>query len=277
VTGGNRGIGLATARRLVAAGHSVCITARREADARAALDAIDNPRATWVQLDLASLSATRRCAEELAARGDRFDVVLHNAGVLLAPKTRRMTEDGLEQTLQVNAVAPLLLTQRLRPVLDRPARLVWTGSSLHAPGSRGGAEVDFRFDDIHMDAHYHYERAYKNSKLAQIWVSTEIERRFGAEGLHSDVVCPGFVPTTAAAHLSGFRRFALAHILSHMPFATSLEEAATRIADACLTPRDAPGGRYFHGGALSTPSDDARDPEQAARFYALATKLVDEA
>ena len=274
VTGGNRGIGLATAVGLTRAGHQVCITARRESDARDALAQIGGTSASWVQLDLASLAATRRCAEELIARGDRFDVVLHNAGVLIPSKTRTRTEDGMEQTLQVNAIAPLQLTLALRPILSSPARLVWTGSSLHQPDSRGGASVDLRLDDVDLATGYHPHRAYKNSKLAQIWISRELERRFGPDGLHSDVVCPGFVPTTAAARTRGLKRFALRHILPRMPFASSVDEAARRLTEACQAPLDEPGGRYFHAGQLEEPSADARDPERAAKFYALALSRI---
>jgi len=270
VTGGNRGIGLAAAQQLAAAGHAVCITARREADAQTALDTLgDLPGAvSHVLLDLASFAATRQCADTLIERGVHFDVVLHNAGVLIPPDERRLTDDGLEMTLQVNAVAPLLLTTRLRAALSNPARLVWTGSSLHMPSSRGEA-VDLRLDDVNLDANYHPQRAYKNSKLAQIWISREIDKRHGAEGLHSDVVCPGFVPTTAAAHTRGLGRLALKYILPRMPFATSLSDAAKRLADACVVGLDEPGGRYFHGGVLSEPSGDARDSDKAERFFAL--------
>lgn len=278
VTGGNRGIGLEVVRQLTEAGHTVCITARKEADGRQASDAVRNAAGavSYVLLDLASFAATRRCADALRERGTPWDVVLHNAGVLLPPEQRQLTEDGIEMTLQVNTIAPVLLTRLLRPLLSNPARLVWTGSGLHVPGSRG-AEVDLRLDDLNLDANYHPQRAYKNSKLAQLWVSRQLQRRFGSEGLQSDVVCPGFVPSTAAAQVSGLRRFGLKYVLPRMPFATSLSDAAKRLVDACLAPAGEPGGRYFHGGALSEPSDDARDEERAERFFARATELVADA
>lgn len=278
VTGGNRGIGLATARRLAQAGHAVCITARSDEDGRTAVASLASlPGAVdYALLDLASFRETAEAADRILQRGTRFDVVLQNAGVLLASDTRRLTEDGLEMTLQVNAVAPLLLARLLRQGMSRPARFIWTGSGLHRPASHGAAEVDFRFDDPNLNRGYDRDRAYKNSKLAQIWISNELERRWGKDGLHSDVVCPGFVPKTAARHTSGFQRFGLRFVLPLMPFATSLQTASERIANGCLTELDHPGGRYFEGGKQMATSEDARSQDKAVRFFDWATQKIEE-
>ena len=71
-------------------------------------------------------------------------------------------------------------------------------SRLHLPGSRGGP-VDFDFDDPQLERGYHPDRAYKNSKLAALWFTYELQRRLGQPPITANAVCPGFVPATAAA------------------------------------------------------------------------------
>ncbi len=273
VTGASRGLGFAAARVLASRGHKLML-ATRSPDAHPALQAAfagqgAQPQARLDCLDLASFASIRRFSAAMRERNERFDVILHNAGIIFAAPAQRLTEDGIEETLCVHAVGPLLLSQLLLPVLDRPARLVFVGSELHRPG-RFGADVDFRPDDPNMNAHYHPWRAYKNSKLAQIWIAREWQRRYGNEGVQADVVCPGFVPATAAARSRGLQRFVLGRIMPLMPFANSLEHGAQILVQWCERPLDAPGGQYFDGRRIVSPSVEAMDEARAATFWAWA-------
>ena len=80
---------------------------------------------------------------------------------------------------------------------------------------------DFAFDDPNLEHGYSPDRAYKNSKLAAIWVSNELNRRLPAT-VTADAICPGFVPTTAAAYTSGWQRFLLRRILPRLSFTTTI-------------------------------------------------------
>ncbi len=275
ITGANRGLGQAVAQRLARAGHRLLLTARDDEKAEAARAGVRTkvPRADVKieTLDLASLASTRALAARLREAGESLDVLVHNAGQLFPPPQRALTEDAIELCLQVHAVAPLVLTHALLPVLARPGRVWMLGSSLHYPGSRG-EEVDYRHDDPNLDARYHPDRAYKNSKLALLWVVYELERRLGGSGVHTDAVSPGFVPTTAAAGVhSRLGRFMMTRLMPHMPFATTLEDSAD--AQAKLygqTPPDEPGGRYFHQWVPTDSSPQSLDQAQARRFWAWA-------
>jgi NAD(P)-dependent dehydrogenase (short-subunit alcohol dehydrogenase family) len=225
---------------------------------------------------MSSFEAIRRFAEAELARGTCFDVVLHNAGIIFAAPQRRLTADGLEETLAVHAAGPLLLSKLLLPALSRPSWLVFVGSGLHKLGSMG-PEVDFRSDDPNLDTRYHPARAYKNSKLAQIWIAKEWERRFGPQGVHADVVCPGFVPVTAAARSSGAQYLLLRWLMPLMPFANTLEHGAQILVQWCERDLDEQGGRYFDGKAIVAPSADAQDPARAAEFYDWAEHAISRA
>ncbi len=276
ITGANRGIGYATTLELVRRGHDVVLTARDEAAGRAAAARLRaaHPGAgvEAVGLDLASFASIRRCAGGLAG-SPPFDVLIHNAGILVPGGERRLTADGLEETLQVHAVGPMLLTTLVAPRLCRPSRMILVTSSLHEPGSHG-APVRFDLDDPQLERGYHRERAYKNAKLAQIWFALEWERRFGGAGLHADAVCPGFVPATVVHSARGLTRLMLQYVLPHMPFATSVAEAARIEAGWALRHPAEPGGRYFDGRRVKPPSADARDEAKARAFWDMAETWI---
>jgi NAD(P)-dependent dehydrogenase (short-subunit alcohol dehydrogenase family) len=260
------------------AGHSVLATARSPAKADATLASVraQCPDAS-IEVDTVELTSwssirafAQRTVERVGAGGRQIDVLHHNAGILLASERRSMTSDGVEATLAVNAVAPLLLTRMFKDALARPARVTVAASGLHRPGQRGD-EVDFRFDDPHLETRYTRDRAYKNSKLALQWVVSALDRRLAPEGIRVDAICPGFVPETAAQHFSGARRLFLGRVLKHAPFATTLETSARNMAAHLTDPKhDGDGGRFFNQWEVAEASADARDPDQAERFYAMA-------
>ena len=279
LTGGGRGLGRITAEKLAASGHRVLLTARTPAAAEAAVARIRathpgasvEPRA----VDLSSLAAVREFAVRQADHGERLDVLFHIAGVMQTSPVRRLTVDGLEETLAVNALAPFLLTNLLLPSLERSsaARVVVVSSRLHLPGSRG-VPVDFDFDDPQLERGYHPERAYKNSKLAALWFTYELQRRLSPRPITANAVCPGFVPATVAASTHGAMRFAMRHVLPRMRFATSVEDATDSFVFMATDPSlEGVGGQFFGERHPVESSPESRDPELARRFWHLAADL----
>lgn len=280
MTGGGRGLGRVTAEKLAAAGHEVVLVARTEASAEAAAAAIRRthrdarvePRA----LDLASFDAVRAFAAAELARSRPVDVLFHIAGVMQQSPTRRVTVDGLEETLAVNVLAPFLLTGSLLPALERSpaARVVNVSSRLHLPESRG-PRVDFDFTDPQLERGYQPDRAYKNSKLAVMWFTYELARRLPPRKITASAVCPGFVPVTAAESAHGARRLFMRTLLAHLPFATSVE-AATDSLVFMATDRslDAMNGRFYGEMRPIESSPESRDSGKARGFWELAADLT---
>jgi NAD(P)-dependent dehydrogenase (short-subunit alcohol dehydrogenase family) len=280
VTGGGRGLGRVTAEKLAAAGHHVVLHARRAEAAEAAASAIHaaHPGAvvTPHAADLSSMASVRTLAAEVLDAHQRLDVVLHVAGVMQQSETRRLTPDGFEETLAVNTLAPFLLTGLLLPALERSpaARIVNVSSRRHLPDSHG-TPVDFDFDDPMLERGYDPDRAYKNSKLAVLWVTFEQARRLAGRSIMANAVCPGFVPVTASDSAHGAKRLLMRTILVRMPFAVSVDAATDSFVFMATDPAldGLSGGFYGEQHAIES-SPDSRDATMAARFWATAQRLT---
>src|SRR5580658_1271957 len=114
VTGGNTGIGRATALGLAQRGGRVFVASRSAAKGEAAVADIKassgNDSVWFIPLDLADLDSVRSCAAEFLARGEPLHVLVNNAGLGGA---RGVTRQGFEVTFGVNHLGPFLLTNAL--------------------------------------------------------------------------------------------------------------------------------------------------------------------
>lgn len=180
VTGSSDGIGAEIADELAARGMHVVRHARNEERAARCREHA-GPGAQVVVGDLASLESTRAMAADVARLGP-FDVIVHNAGWAAAGADRPVTVDGIEQTLQVNAVAPYVLTA----VVPLPRRLVYVSSD-----SIRHARLDLA--DLQHERHWDPAAAYADSKLVLTAFALLMARRY--PDITSNAVHPGWVRT----------------------------------------------------------------------------------
>jgi len=187
VTGGTGGIGRATAAGLAALGARVGITGRDKARTQAAATGIiresGNPAVDAFAADMSCQAEVRALAAAVRGAYPRLDVLVNNVGGFWA--TRHLTADGLERTFAVNHLAAFLLTGL---VLDRlkgsaPARIVTVSSNAQAAG-----RLDF--DDLQGERSYSGQRAYSQSKLANVVFTYELARRLEGTGVTATALHP---------------------------------------------------------------------------------------
>lgn len=190
ITGSTDGIGMETAKALLAQGHRVLIHGRNAAK----LDALQaelaatfgNAQVQAWAADLSELEEVCSLADRLLASGVRLDVLINNAGVFKVAKTQ--ASNGVDVRFVVNTIAPWLLTRRLLPALAPDARVVNLSSAAQAPVNlaalRGAEQIGGDFS------------AYAQSKLALTMWSME-PARLGLTGEQSMVaVNPGSLLAT---------------------------------------------------------------------------------
>lgn len=128
LTGGTSGIGLALAQRFHTAGNTVIITGRRAA----LLDQItaDHPGMIGHPLDVADAEAVRAFSARIAADHPALNVVIHNAGIMVAEDVTGDFLDTAEATVVTNLLGPIRLTAALMPhLLEQPRATIMTVSS----------------------------------------------------------------------------------------------------------------------------------------------------
>ena len=268
VTGATGGIGLATAAGLAGLGARVGIVGRDAARSEAAATQL---RAVGGQVDVfiadvSSQDEVRRLADEALAAYPRLDVLVNNVGGYWA--TRHTTVDGLEHTFAVNHLAPFLLTNLL---LDRlrasaPARVVTVSSGAQAMGT-------LDFGDLQGEQDYSGQRAYNQSKLANVMFTYELARRLAGSGVTANVLHPGVVRTDFGREDSkGWMRLMLPVI---RPFMKNPERgAATSIYLASSAEVEGVTGRYFANGKPTASSKASQDGAAVARLWDVSAELV---
>ena len=275
VTGGNAGIGRATAEELARHGADVMITARDRAKGEAAVAAIEAAAGVVVdlgELDLSSFASIRAFAARYQADHDRLHVLINNAGMMAG--SRQETEDGLEWTFGVNHVGPFLLTNLLLPVIQasEPARIINLSSEAHRSAKDG-----LDFDDLQMEAgRFSGPRAYAASKLANISFTLELARRLAeAEAdIRTVAVHPGVVATSFGTGQEGPWWMKVAMRVLKPVLRTPAKGAATSVFLATAPDAELDRALYWADTAPVDPIPPAVDPDAAARLWAESEELT---
>src|ERR1700761_4356022 len=199
VTGVSAGLGVETARALAAHGASVVGAARdlekaKSATAQVQKDAAANGGSLeLIELDLANLKSVRACADKLLAKGDQFDVVIANAGVMATPLGH--TVDGFETQFGTNHLGHFVFVNRIASLIRSGGRLINLSSAGHRYGN-----IDL--DDPNFErTPYDPFVAYGRSKTANILFAVAFDQRHRARGVRAAAVHPGGIQTELGRHL----------------------------------------------------------------------------
>ena len=272
VTGASSGIGLATAKALVAHGARVILAVRDEAKGRNAAKAMPGPGGAEVAvLDLASLDSVRAFARDWSRQP--VDLLINNAGVMIPPLSR--TADGFELQFGTNHLGHFALTNLLLPNVK--GRVVTVSSSAHRYG-----RIDF--DDLNWEhRRYRAWRAYGQSKLANLLFTAELQRRLAEAGspVLSMAAHPGYAATNLQSHSdSRLMEFAMGTLGNRLIAQDAASGALpTLYAATAELPGNTFAGPSGFGGLRGAPAPCARskaasDAEVARRLWQVSESLT---
>jgi NAD(P)-dependent dehydrogenase (short-subunit alcohol dehydrogenase family) len=297
ITGVSAGLGLETARALVAHGAAVIGTARDLAKAERASEGVRDAAAKSggsfevIAMDLADLASVRAVSDAIVARGQPFDLVVANAGIMATPFEH--TKDGFELQFGTNVLGHYVLINRLAPLMREGARLVMLTSNGHRISDVSLADPNFE--------HTPYDPwvSYGRSKTGDALLAVAFDSRHRERGVRAASVHPGAILTELTRHFdpaefqATFTLLLEQHLAAgNAPFEPKTPEqgAATTVWAGIVADPDQIGGRYCEdGGVGQLVADDielspfnpgvrayALDPIHAEALWAKAGELVGE-
>jgi len=284
ITGANSGLGLAAAGLLADRGARVLMACRSPERGQEALRTVGGT-AELVKLDLADLGSVHAAAKEIRERtGDRLDVLMNNAGVMMTPKRR--TADGFELQFGTNHLGHAALTWLLMPALRgvSGARVVTLSSMAARPGRVDLADPQFEH------RRYQPNTAYSQAKLANLMFAIELDRHARKAGLDlvSVAAHPGYTATNLTVNMSRSRSgiagtaMGLATAIGDRLFSQNVQVGVLPQVYAATAP-EVRGGEYYgpdgfreirgHPRRVPIPTP-GQDTEVAAKLWDLTAELT---
>ena len=254
VTGSTDGLGREVARRLAAEGAHVIVHGRNVERGQAVvaeIAAAGKGSARFYRADFASLAEVRRLAGEIRRDYTRLDVLVNNAGVIV-PR-REVSKDGYEMQFAVNYLSGYLLTYSLLPLLEKG-----TSPRIVNVSSLAASPIDFT--DVMLERGYSSNRAYGQSKLAQVMFTIDLAQELKGKGIVVQALHPAtYMDTNMVRSAGGTPR-------------STVEEGAAAVLNAVAT--SAPSGSFFIGQKVGTPNAQAADADARRQLRELSRKLT---
>jgi NAD(P)-dependent dehydrogenase (short-subunit alcohol dehydrogenase family) len=284
VTGVSAGLGVETARSLAAHGAQVVGAARNLSKAKAATKQVrkdaeaNGGSLELIELDLASLKSVRACADGLLEKGEPFDVVIANAGVMATPFGH--TADGFETQFGTNHLGHFVLVNRIASLIRSGGRVINLSSAGH------------RYSNIDLEDP-NFERtpydpmvAYGRSKTANILFAVAFDKRHRDRGLRAAAVHPGGIQTELGRYQDPGRIEKVIDQINQQraaqgkgPFQwkTIPQGAATSVWAAVVATADEIGGQYCEDCRVGhvVPNDLPAGISEGVRGYAIDPKAAD--
>jgi NAD(P)-dependent dehydrogenase (short-subunit alcohol dehydrogenase family) len=282
VTGVSAGLGVETARSLAAHGAQVIGAARDLNKAKAATEQVRKDASAngggfeLVELDLANLKSVRACADGLLAKGEAFDVVIANAGVMATPFGH--TADGFETQFGTNHLGHFVLVNRIAPLIRDGGRLINLSSAGHRYSN-----VDLEDPNFERTPYEPFV-AYGRSKTANILFAVAFDRRHRSRGIRAAAVHPGGIRTELGRYaepgriekvIEEINRQLAAQGKGPFQWKSIPQGAATSVWAGVVASADEIGGRYCENCHVGkTVPDDVTITawSEGVRGYALDEK-----
>lgn len=268
LTGASDGIGAAAARHLTSPSNRLILVGRSVEKTRAIAEETGSE---WFTADFARLDDVRALAGKItdAVGDDGIHVLANNAGGIFGDQTP--TVDGFEKTMQVNHLAPFLLTNLLLPQLLASDGAVINTSSI---GHRLFGHIDV--DDLDNTRRFSPNKAYGDAKLANVLFAKSLHTKFHADGLSAVAFHPGTVQTNFASDSSSIMRLLYRTPLKHLLLIGADKGGDTLRWFIEGTPGETwISGAYYDERTLTTKvNPQVNDPDLAEALWQRSAELV---
>lgn len=250
---------------------------------QALADILEPGRVELLELDIGSMESVRAAAKTFLSKSTQLNVLVNNAGIMACPQAK--TADGFESQFAINYLGHFLLYKLLEQTLlssstpEFHSRVVNVSSAGHHMSS-------VVLDNINLDGEYEAWKAYGNAKTACIWMTNEIERRWGSKGLHGLSLMPGGIATGLQRHVDPETLKQWGSSEPSRKYGKSpAQGAATTMTAALGKEWEGKGGVYLEdcqeagpipeGGILAVGvAPHAFDPEGEKKLWALSLQLL---
>ena len=284
ITGCSSGIGIETARAISATGATVYAAVRDLEKGKVALGDILSPgRVELIKLDLSSLSSIRECVKDFLTKSSTLNILINNAGVMAWPESR--TADGFEMHFGTNHLGPFLLFNLLKPTLLASSTPSFNSRVVNV-SSTGHRYTQIHFDNPNLTGEYEPFIAYGQSKLANIYMANELDRRYGSKGLHALSVHPGGIWSGLQRHMPDdeMKAWNTPQVDVHMK--SPAQGAATTVWAAIAREWEGKGGKYLEDCQVSPPVEEGYtvmspgyekytyDPESEKKLWTLSLQMI---
>ncbi|XP_048259619.1 retinol dehydrogenase 12-like isoform X1 [Haliotis rufescens] len=279
ITGGNTGIGKATAQELMKRGARVIIACRDVVKGAAALKDIhvanSQNQGACKLLDLASFQSIRSFVDNFLQEEKKLDVLINNAAVAIGPRLE--SRDGYEMQFAVNHLGHFLLTNLLLDVMKKsaPSRIINVSSKGYAMGK-------MNFDDINSKKEYKAFDVYAKSKLANVLFTRELSSRLRGSGVTVNCLHPGVVYTEIGRNVTQLDfnwliKFLLGTVgeaLYYLFANTPKQGARTTVYCAVAPEMENISGKFLSDSRICDLLPHAMDADDAERLWCLSEEMV---
>lgn len=265
ITGGNSGIGKATALELAKMGATVVILCRsKEKGQDAVMEIIEQSGNQDIHLLIADLSnqrMVRQAADEFKEKFNKLDVLINNAAVFL-PK-RSETEDGIETTFATNYLSHFLLTNLLLDLLEVSGE----GRVINVASKHNGIKMNF--DDLMLKNNYSFFRAVGPTKLGLILFTKELAKRLEGKPVTVNSLHPGIIKTNLMHRLPWILR-------SLFSLMSAKTEKGAKTPVYLATSEDVKGinGQFFVNCKQEKTTEAANDLIAAKQLWDISMSLL---
>lgn len=279
VTGSSDGIGKETAKQLLEDG-AIVIYANRDKNKTMniinQLPEKEKKHAHFIKLDLSSFKSVINFVDNFKKEFGTLDILVNNAGSI--NYTYQLTEDNIEKTIQINTLSPILLTDKLIPLLKQSnGRIINVASSNHTYWTKDAKyykELDLNNFDFNKKD-YSALTQYNFSKIGNVYYTNHLAGKLNSFGIKTASLHPGVINTNIANFVPFFHYIKfIIYPFTWLFFKTPRQGAQTTLYLCYLKDEEFKNGGYYSDCKLSSSSKTGLNVESRDAYLKVSKDLI---